>query len=218
MNWRDPPAIHIPPADRLQPARPHRAGVDDVEAVDICAAQHQHQGSQQANWAEASHQAAPAVQPVGRRHPIRQPRDLDAYRLVNRLFGDRERLGENADALQLRRHAHDILLLVKHILGLVAVEPPDAALAVLATSAHVGAVYQAWQARPAAAPHSKDRVVAGLDPAHAFADLDHLAEHLVADHQLVLAVRRAGAAAVDLLAVGSADAYPHHPYLDIVRR
>ena len=40
------------------------AGVDDIQAVDVCSAQAQHHGCQQANRAQAGHQAAAVMQPI----------------------------------------------------------------------------------------------------------------------------------------------------------
>src|SRR5262249_13025417 len=115
-------------------------------------------------------------------------------------------------------HLHNVALLVDDKFGLKAVEPPDAALAVGAGLAVVGAVHRAGSAGAAAAPDGEDSVVARLHPRHASADLNDLAEHLVADHQLRRAVRGARPSPVGFLSIGPTDANLQHLQLDIVRR
>jgi hypothetical protein len=109
-----------------------------------------------------------------------------------------------------------VLLGVGDTFRLITVEPPDAALAVLAGAAHVGAVHAAGRALPASATHGEDRVVAGLHARDGCADGGHSAEHFVSHHEVGLALRRERTAAGRLLAIGAADAHAHHVHPDVV--
>ncbi len=104
----------------------------------------------------------------------------------------------------------DVLFLIHDEFGLVAVQAPDAAFAVIAGAAHIRAVHLARQAFAAAAPDGEHGVISRLHAGNILADLDHPAEHLVSDYQFFLAVGSAGPAAAGLFAVGAADADAQH--------
>jgi len=61
----------------------------------------------------------------------------------------------HANGLELRRHMHDVLLLIDHEFRLIAIQSMDASLPVVAGLAHVRAVHLARRALPASAPDSE---------------------------------------------------------------
>src|SRR5690606_21515831 len=96
--------------------------------------------------------------------------------------------------------------------------PLDPALFVAAREAHVRAVHGARQATPAPAAHGEDGEVARADAFHRLPHLHDLAQHLVADDELVATGRRFGTPARGFLAVGPADPDAQDAQRDLVRR
>ena len=203
---------------QVQPARPCRVGVDDVETPDLGVAQAQGQRREQTDRAQSSDETAFPGQPIERGRHVWQPRELQVHGFRDRFFRHRERLGEHAHRFQLRRHAHGERLAVDHEFGLVSVQAPDATLGVQPRPAHIGPIHGARPTRSTAAANGEDGVVARLDQRHRAADVHDLAEHFVAEHEVLVGGRRLGAATGGLLAVGAADAHAHHREFDVVRR
>src|SRR5690606_11857227 len=98
------------------------------------------------------------------------------------------------------------------------IEPLDPALPILAREAHVRAVHGARQATPAAAADGEDGQVARADALHRLSHLHDLAQHLVADDELVTPGRRFGTSTRGFLAVRPADPDAHDAQRDLVRR
>src|SRR6185312_14016110 len=161
------------------------------------------------------HETPPAMEPVRSDRHVRAPLQ-HVHGFVNRLLHHGERLRQHGHGCEFARHVHDVVIAVHHALGLVAIEPPDAALAVPARLAHVGASRVAAHALTAAAPHGEYGKVARLHARDRLSGFQHPAEHLVPDHEILLAVGRARTAAGDFLAVGAADADAYRLHLDVM--
>ncbi len=101
---------------------------------------------------------------------------------------------------------------IDHLVGHEAVPPHDAALGVGAGAAEVRSVVVAGAALGVAAraAHRRHHQIAGLDVRHRGADLDDLAERLVAHHQVRLAGGRHAVLEARDLVIGPADADLQH--------
>jgi hypothetical protein len=106
----------------------------------------------------------------------------------------------------------------RHQLGLVAVQAPDAALAILAAETHVGTQHGAGQALSAGPPYREYRVVARLNARYRRAGFHDPAEHFVADNEILPALRRKRTASGGFFAVSAADADAQRLQPHLVRR
>ena len=201
--------VDVGAADVREPRGARAPGVDDVHPDHLGPVQAEGDGGQQADRPQPRHQAPAAMEPVRRGERVWQACRLHAHGLVDRLHGHRQRLREHADAFQLGRHRHQILLRVDGELRLEPIEPPDAALAEVPGVAHVGTVHVAGLAPAAAAPVGEDGIVAGFGARDARADLDNLPEHLVADDEIAQALGGARAPAGRLLPVRATNPHAH---------
>jgi hypothetical protein len=124
----------------------------------------------------------------------RRPRQtlLHIPRLDQRLLRDRQRLDEDANVAQRRRHHVHVALVVDELLGHEPVASLDATLGEVTGEAEV---LTTGPARPALGmrartPHHRDDEIARLHARHTTADARHPRERLVTDHEVVRAVGR----------------------------
>jgi len=139
--------------------------------------------------------------------------------LDQRLLGDRERLDEDADVAQRRRHDVHVLLVVDDDFGHEAVEVLDAALGEVAGEAEVlpsGATGDALRMRARTA-HRRHHEVADAHARHGAPDLGHLAERFVTEDEPVGARRRRPVLERADLAIGPAHPDVAHPEHDVGR-
>ncbi len=132
---------------------------------------------------------------------------LDLTDLLERLFGDRQRLDENRHVAKLPRYDVHVGLVVDDHLGHEAVGLFDPALAEVARVAEIlatGPTGHAIGVRAGTADHW-DHEIAGVDPRHLGADLHGLAERFVADDENVGADGRGPVVEGTDLPVGAAD-------------
>ena len=108
--------------------------------------------------------------------------------------------------------------MVDDVFRLVSIQGPNAAFGVESRLAHIGTVHGAGTASTAAAPNGEDGVIARHDHGHCPTNLCDLAEHFMAEHEVVVRGWCLGAAARCLLAVSAADSNAQHAEFDLVRR
>jgi hypothetical protein len=143
---------------------------------------------------------------------------LQAHGFVDGLLDDGQRLHQHAYRFQFGRDAHRVLLFVDHEFGLVAVQSPDASLAIFAGLTHVGTAHPARGAVPASTPHSKRRIVADFYPGYGGPGAHHLAEHLMPDNEFLRTIRDFRAASRYLFPVGTANPHAQDPELYLICR
>ena len=128
---------------------------------------------------------------------------------------DRRRLGKHPEATELVRDADELVGVLDHQLPGEAVEPRDAALAVVAGEAGVGRTFCACEAVSARPAHRSAHEVALREPVSVTFDE---CERLVAEHELLRVVGRDTEDPFRDLAVGAADADLEHAEQDAVSR
>src|SRR5438552_2553583 len=152
---------------------------------------------------------------AGPRQPL-----LDLAHLGQRLLRDCQRLDEDSDVAQRPRDDVHVALVVDHRLGHEAVEALDPALREVAGEAEVlpaGATGHAIRVQAGTADHRYDEIPR-LQARRGRADLHHLAERFMADHEVVAARRRGTVLEGADLAVRPADAHVEHAKPHVARR
>ena len=145
---------------------------------------------------------------------------LDLAHLDQRFLRDRQRLDEDSDVAQRPRDNVHVALVVDHRLGHEAVEALDPALREVAGEAEVlpaGATGHAIRVQAGTADHRHDEVPR-LQARRGRADLHHLAERFMADHEVVVARRRSAVLEGADLAVRPAHAHVEHAKPHVARR
>jgi hypothetical protein len=106
-----------------------------------------------------------------------------------RLLRGGQRLDERRDLRQVAGNADKVLFAFDDALGQEAVQADDAALVHASGEAQVRLAIEARRALTAATPDGRHHYVADADRAHAAANALDTANRLVADDQVVIAVR-----------------------------
>ena len=124
------------------------------------------------------------------------------------LGDDRQRLDQDADVGQSGRHGNQVLLLLDEELGQEPVGSLDPALEELVRGAEVLAAGAARAAAGVAArvAHHRHGQLAALEMTDLTAELDHLAERLVSEDEVVRTRRRLAVGEGGDLSIGAADA------------
>src|SRR5581483_1101517 len=129
--------------------------------------------------------------------------------MANGARADGRRLREDTEAAEHSRYAHELVRIFEHELACEAVEPGDAAFAVVTGETRVGRALLACDAVVARPAHGCRHELAALEPAPG--TLDH-AEHLVPHDKQLAIVRRNAEQALGDLAVRAAHADLQHAH------